>query len=127
MTDFKSPLSRARGLGSARGGTSHWWAQRVSAIALIPLGLWLCLSLAMVAGHDHWQVIEWIRSPISGTALVLTLIALFYHAALGLQTIAEDYLSVEWLKIGTIIVIRLSAIALSASAVLSVLRIAFGE
>lgn len=127
MKDFQSPLSRARGLGSARSGTSHWWSQRVSAIALIPLGLWLCLSLAMIAAYDHSQVVEWIRSPINGIALVLVIIALFYHAALGLQTIAEDYLSVEWLKIGLIIVIRLSAVALSATAVLSVLRIALGE
>ncbi|WP_025769363.1 succinate dehydrogenase, hydrophobic membrane anchor protein [Thioalkalivibrio sp. HK1] len=127
MKDFKSPLSRARGLGSARSGTSHWWSQRISAIALIPLGLWLCLSLVMIASYDHAQAVEWIRSPINGIGLTLAIIALFYHASLGLQTIAEDYLSAEWLKIGAIIVIRLSAIALSATAVFSVLRIALGE
>ncbi|MBF2761263.1 MAG: succinate dehydrogenase, hydrophobic membrane anchor protein [Ectothiorhodospiraceae bacterium AqS1] len=127
MKDFRSSLSRARGLGSARSGTSHWWSQRISAIALIPLGLWLCLSLVTVAAYDHPQMVEWIRSPFNGVALVLVIVALFYHASLGLQVIAEDYLSAEWLKIGAIIVIRLSLIALSVIAVFSVLRIALGE
>lgn len=87
-----TPYSVAHGLGAAGHGARHWWAQRVSAIALVPLMLWLVWALASGAASDHEALTVWLRAPINAILLTLLLIAAFHHAALGLQTIAEDYI-----------------------------------
>ena len=125
--EFRTPLSRARGLGSAKDGTRHWWMERLTAIALIPLTVWLVASLVAIGTADHAQTVHWIRSPASSIALLLTIVALFHHTQLGLQVVVEDYIHVEWLKIALIIAIKLGAIAAAATAGFSVLRIALGS
>src|SRR6185503_10251151 len=89
---LKSELARARGLGSAKEGVQHWWMQRLTALALIPLGLWLVASLVCNAGADHAAIVRWLGSPVTLGALGLTLLAAFYHAVLGLQVVIEDYI-----------------------------------
>lgn len=84
--------STARGLGAAGHGASHWWAQRVSAIALVPLVLWLVLALAGGSAADHKALTIWLSAPVNTILMVLLLTAAFHHAALGLQIIAEDYI-----------------------------------
>lgn len=123
---IRSPLARARGLGSAKDGVGHWWAQRVSAVALIPLTLWFVFSLVAHAGGSHAQVIDWLSSPLVAVPLVLYLAALFYHSQLGLQVVVEDYVHAEWLKLGTLIVLQFANIALAVCAIFSVLKIALG-
>ena len=125
--EFRTPLSRARGLGSAKDGTRHWWMERLTAIALIPLTVWLVASLVAIGTADYAQTVHWIRSPASSIALLLTIVALFHHTQLGLQVVVEDYIHVEWLKIALIIAIKLGAIAAAATAGFSVLRIALGS
>lgn len=87
-----SPYSAAHGLGAAGRGVAHWWAQRVSAIALVPLVAFLVWALAGGAALDHAALTGWLRAPINAILMILLLIAAFHHAALGLQTIAEDYI-----------------------------------
>ena len=89
--DTRSPMNRAIGLGSARKGVGHWWAERTTAIALVPLTLWLVVSLVTLSGRDYTSFVAWLRMPISMVCMVLLLVALFYHMALGLQVIVEDY------------------------------------
>lgn len=123
---IRSPLARARGLGSAKDGVGHWWAQRVTAVALVPLTLWFVTSLAAHVGQDHTAVMAWLSSPVVAVALVLYLAALFYHSQLGLQVVVEDYVHSESLKLVTLLVLQFANIALAAAAIFAVLSIALG-
>jgi succinate dehydrogenase / fumarate reductase, membrane anchor subunit len=123
---LRTPLGRAFGLGSAKEGVQHWWAQRVSAIALIVLGLWFAASLIAHAGADRATVVAWLHEPLSAILAILMLAAVFYHAALGLQVVIEDYVHSEWLKLSSIVAMRLISLALAVAGIFAVLRIAFG-
>lgn len=123
---LRSPLGRAVGLGSAKEGVGHWWAQRVSAVALILLGLWFAASLIALAGADRAAVAAWLHHPLPAILAILMLVAVFYHAALGLQVVIEDYVHSEWLKLSTLVAMRLISIALAVAGVFAVLRLAFG-
>lgn len=119
----RTPLARAFGLGSARSGLAHWWALRVSSVALIPLSLWFVASIIAHAGDDHAAVLAWLKSPISSLAMVLLLVAIFHHAALGLQVVIEDYLHGS-AKFTSLILLQLGAIGFAALGILATLRIA---
>ncbi len=123
----RTPLGRVRGLGSAKEGTEHFWAQRVTAIALVPLALWFVASLAVYTGADHATAKAWLAEPFSAVVMVLLVVTGFHHAQLGLQVVIEDYVSTEWIKVFSIIVVKLGALALGVAAIFSVLKIAFGS
>ena len=80
---MRSPLGRAVGLGSAKGGVEHWWLQRLTAVALVPLGLWFVIAIIRLVGADVDNVRDWVGRPLPAILLVLLLIATFYHAALA--------------------------------------------
>jgi succinate dehydrogenase / fumarate reductase membrane anchor subunit len=121
---MRSPLSRARGLGSAKEGAEHWWMQRVTAVALIPLTLWFTALLIALARSDYNTVIVWLRAPLVTILMVLLLIALCHHMALGLQVVLEDYVQSYRAKIPALVAIRLSCFALAVAGILATLRIA---
>ena len=125
--DLRTPIARARGLGSAKDGTRHWWMQRITAIALIPLSVWLVGSLVAIGAADHAQTVHWIRSPAVSIALLLTIAALFHHAQLGMQVIIEDYVHAEWKKLTALIAVKLLAITIAATAAFNVLKISLGS
>jgi len=91
MDDLRTPLARARGLGSGKTGTEHFWVQRVTAVALALLVPWLLYLLISMAGHDAAHAIALIRSPINAILLAAFAIAMFWHAKLGIQVVIEDY------------------------------------
>lgn len=124
---LRSPLSRARGLGSAKEGAQHWWAQRLSAVALVPLVLWLAFGLAANAGGDYASARAWIASPLVTVLLILVVGVVFYHAQLGLQVVIEDYLHPHWAKITAIIGVKFVAMLSALIGIVSVLRIALGD
>ncbi len=123
---LRSPLSQARGLGSAKEGVGHWWMQRMTAIALIPLSLWFVFSVARFPLLDYATMIAWIKSPLVAVALVLYFAAMFYHAALGVQVVIEDYVGNEGVKLVSIVLSKFALFAFGAAAVFAVLKIAFG-
>jgi succinate dehydrogenase / fumarate reductase membrane anchor subunit len=125
VKSMRSEISRVRGLGAAKEGVQHWWAQRLTAIALIPLGLWLVASLVCYAGADQAGIALWLGSPFTLVALLLTVVAAFYHAALGLQVVIEDYVHARAAKLALIIFVQFAAFALAASAIVSLLIVAF--
>lgn len=122
---LRSHLGRARGLGSAHEGLHHWWAQRVSALALIPLSLWLVASFICLAGADYAVVSQWLSAPFTVAALSLTILAVFYHAVLGLQIVIEDYIHGKVLKFVLLIGLQFAGFAFAAAAIVSLLVIAF--
>ena len=125
-TRMRSPLGRAIGLGSAKEGVEHWWAQRLSAIALVPLVVWFVISIIGLAGADRAAFVAWLHRPLSAVLFVLLLISAFYHGQLGLQVVIEDYVHAEWLKLSSLVAMRLVALGLAVAGVFAVLRIAFG-
>ena len=122
--DMRSPLARATGLGSAKHGAGLWWAARISAVALVPLTLWFVASIIAHTGSDYDTFIAWLRTPLASSLMVLLLIALFYHTALGLQVVIEDYIHSK-AKFAVLILVRLACFALAALGILATLRIAF--
>ncbi len=122
---LRTPLNRAIGLGSAKEGVEHWWAQRVSALALVLLGLWFVIGLVAHAGADRDAVRLWIHQPATAILLVLLLATGCYHSALGLQVVIEDYIDHEGAKILTLVAMRLISLLLAVAGIFAVLRIAF--
>jgi succinate dehydrogenase / fumarate reductase membrane anchor subunit len=123
---YRTPLGRVRGLGSAKEGVAHWWAQRLTAIALVPLVLWFVISLLSMIGADHAVVKDWLSQPLPAVLTVLLVVATFHHAQLGLQVVVEDYVHNEAAKLTLIILIKFAALLLGALAVFAVLKLAFG-
>jgi succinate dehydrogenase / fumarate reductase membrane anchor subunit len=121
---MRSPLGRALELGSAKDGVKQWWLERVTAIALVPLTVWFAVSIVVHTGNDYATLIAWLRTPIATILMVLLLIALFYHTALGLQVVIEDYIH-SGMKIPALLGMRFGCFALAAAGILAMLRIAF--
>src|SRR5689334_8842778 len=103
---------RVQGLGSAREGLGHWWIQRLTAVALIPLVLWLTASLIKHARDDYAALAAWFREPSVSVLMVLLVIALFYHLSLGLQVVAEDYIHSVPVRVPTVALIHLASFAM---------------
>ena len=122
---MRSPLGLALGLGSAKNGVEHWQLQRVTAIALVPLTVWFAASLMARAGNDYAAFIAWLRMPFATILMVLLLITLFYHTALGLQVVIEDYVH-SGMKIPALLAMRFGCFGLAVAGILAILRIAFG-
>jgi succinate dehydrogenase membrane anchor subunit len=122
---FRSPLARALGLGSAKSGVQNWWAERVTAVALVPLCLWFVASIVAHSGSDYAAFIAWIRSPLATSGMVLLLIALFHHTALGLQVVIEDYVH-SGVGLAAIVAVRLGCYGLAVIGIVATLRISFG-
>ena len=123
--NYRTPLARVRGLGSAKSGTRHWWLQRLTAVALVPLSLWFVAALVSIAGAEHAMVVDWLGSPLSAVLASAFIVAIFYHAQLGVQVVVEDYVHTEWLKLTAIVLTKLAAMLLAGASLFAVLRIAF--
>jgi succinate dehydrogenase / fumarate reductase, membrane anchor subunit len=123
---MRSPLGRAIGLGSAKEGIEHWWRQRVTALALVPLTLWFVIAVIGLVGADHAVFVAWVRSPMPAVLLVLLLVATFYHTALGLQVVIEDYIHGEITRLATLLVTRFLCIIFAVRGIFAVLKMALG-
>ena len=126
-SDLRSPLGRARGLGSAKDGTHHWWAQRVTAVALVPLSIWLVYSIVHVATGGYDGYLSWIESPTNATAMVLLIAVSFHHAQLGVQVVVEDYIPGHAMRIATNLIVKFLCYGLAALSIVSILIVAFGR
>ena len=125
MADLRSPLSKARGLGSAKEGSGHFWHQRLTSLLLVPLVLWLGFSLASMP-VDHATLVAWIGQPLVTAALVLLIAVVFYHAQLGLQVVIEDYVASHAWRTIILLLSNLVCLLSGVVGVVSVLKIAFG-
>jgi len=121
---MRSQLGRVVGLGSAKEGVEHWWLQRLTAIALVPLGLWFVISLLAQLGGSYQQTLAWLGAPIPAILMILMLGTTFYHAALGMQVVIEDYVHQEWMKLALLIALRFVCFALAVTGIFAVLRVA---
>lgn len=123
---LRSPMGRARGLGSAKEGTGHWWHQRVSAVALLALTVWFVVSLILLTGADWATAQEWLANKLNAGLMLLTILFTFYHLKLGLQVVIEDYVHGEAMKVASIMIVSGACLAAGLACALAVLDVAFG-
>ncbi|MCP5092118.1 MAG: succinate dehydrogenase, hydrophobic membrane anchor protein [Gammaproteobacteria bacterium] len=120
---LRSPLGKVLGLGTAKDGTSHWWGQRVSAIALLLLGLWFAWMLAITPDFSHAAVVAEIGRPINSILLLLLSVTMAYHSYLGIQVVIEDYVHAPGVKVLTLVLSRFAHVLLAVAAVFAILKI----
>jgi len=125
MRTLRNPLERAINHGSAGSGVHHWWAQRFSAILLVPLTVWLVWTLAVLAGADYATARDWIAAPWNAAMAILLVGATFYHARLGLQVVIEDYVHRRALEVALQILVATAALAGAVVSMIAILKVAF--
>lgn len=123
--DLRNPLARARGLGSAKEGVSHWMLQRVTALGLVFLTVWFVVTVLGLMHSDYATARATLAKPWNAVLLAALLITMFRHAVLGLQVVIEDYVHSS-ARFAAVLVVRLGCYALAAAGVLATLKIAFG-
>ncbi len=123
---LRSALGKTRGLGSAKLGTEHFLIQRLSAILLIPLGIWFCFSIASIPQMDYANFVNWLSSPISTSLMILTVMMCYYHAYLGLQIVIEDYVSDHAVRFSVILAVQILSILMTVISIVSILKVTLG-
>ncbi len=124
--EMRSPMGRALGLGSAKSGFGHWWGQRLSAAALVVLGLWFAVSVLGLVSTDYWAVAAWAGEPLHAILLVLFLGTLLYHSSLGIQVVIEDYVHGPAVHVAALVVNRFVHVALAVAGAWSVIALSAG-
>ncbi len=124
---LRSPLGRVLGMGSAKDGTEHWWAHRVTAVALVPLTLWFLFSLLALPSLDYDTVKTWLSFPLSGLLAVLLVAVLTYHSYLGTTVVVEDYVHAAGTKLLSLLLLRFLYVLAGGASIFAILRVAFGS
>jgi len=123
---LRSPLSKVKGLGSAKEGTGHWWMQRVTALALVVLGFWFMISLVVIGNFGYEHTVVWLSLPLNAVLLSSFVMTLLYHSKLGIQIVIEDYVSPPAWKVGSLLFSVFVHLLLAVTGVFSILRISAG-
>lgn len=124
---YSSPLKKAIGHGSSKHGFSHWWWQRLTAVALIPLTLWFVLSVLCLVGADQTTANAWLAQPLNATIMLLFVLALLFHAQTGLQVVIEDYIHAKWVNLSLLLIIKFASVVMAMFAIISVLKVVLGS
>jgi succinate dehydrogenase / fumarate reductase, membrane anchor subunit len=123
MDMLRSPLGRARGLGSAHVGSTHWWMQRLTALALVPLSLWFVCAVIRLAGASRDDVAAWLSHPLPLVLMLALIVATFHHMQLGLQVVIEDYVQDHMTKLASVLAMKAVTVLLALACIVSVLRL----
>jgi succinate dehydrogenase / fumarate reductase membrane anchor subunit len=124
---LRSPLGQVSGMGSAKTGTGHWWSQRVTAVALIPLTLWFLFSLLTLPGLEYVTVRTWLSFPMSAFLATLLVAVLTYHSYLGTTVVIEDYVHSHGTKLLFLLLLRFLYVLVGGAGIFAILRVAFGS
>jgi len=122
---YRSDLGKVRGLGSAKGGASHWWLQRVTGIALVPLSLWFVYSVLVLSDSSYFEARAWVTSPFNAFFMMYFICTALYHGYLGIKEVIEDYIHTKWLKYLKLIGLQFACIFAAGAAVFSILTVYF--
>jgi succinate dehydrogenase / fumarate reductase membrane anchor subunit len=123
---FRHPIKTARGLGAAKSGLHHWWVQRVTAVALVPLSLWFVANASWLFWADHAAARAFLSDLVNAVLMLSFAVALLCHSYLGLQVVVEDYVGSEFKKLATLVVLQFLHWLLGVAALLAVLKVALG-
>ncbi len=122
-----TPLNRVLGLGTAKGAAEHWWHQRLTAVALVPLALWFAVGLLTLPAFSYAAVAGWVHRPVTSILLILFVGAAAYHSFLGVQVVIEDYVTGKAARVAALMASAFAHTGLTVAAVFSILKIAFGS
>jgi succinate dehydrogenase / fumarate reductase membrane anchor subunit len=120
---MRSPLGRARGLGSARAGAAHWWGQRLTSLALLPLTLWFLCAMIRMTGATREDLVSWMAGPLPIVLMIALVIATFHHLQAGLQVVIEDYVDNDWLRVSSILLVKGISLLLALACIVATLRL----
>lgn len=121
---FMSPLARARGLGSQHEGAHHWMMERITAVLLVPLVMWIVYSILILKGASYEAFIAWMQSPINAVVMMMFMVVSSYHAVMGLQVIMEDYISCHCTRMVGIVFVKVLFGVVAVASVFSILKVA---
>jgi succinate dehydrogenase / fumarate reductase membrane anchor subunit len=123
---LRTPLGRVRGLGSARSGTEHFWHQRLTAIANIPLVIGFVVIVASLIGRNHAAVVQILGSPLVAVVMLLFILSVTNHMRIGMQVIIEDYVHDDMLKLASLIANTFFAVVIGVASAFAILKLSFG-
>ena len=126
MKSLRSPLGTVAGLGSAKSGVHHWWLQRLSSIALVPLTVWFTVSLLSLPALDHVTVVAWMAQSWTALLLILLVLVATYHSQLGVRVVVEDYIHNTGLRTLILVTSTFTHAFLAVAGVFAILKVAFG-
>ncbi|MDQ0315207.1 succinate dehydrogenase, hydrophobic membrane anchor protein [Amorphus orientalis] len=126
MVDMTTPLKRVRGLGSARSGTDHFWKQRLTALANVPLVIFFIVLFISMAGENYETVLDRLSSPVVAIVFILMIASVAYHMRLGMQVIIEDYIHGEPQRVLLLIANTFFSLIVAAASIFAILKISFG-
>jgi len=125
MKSLRTPLGHVVGLGSAKGGVHHWWWQRLTSIALVPLTIWFTVSILSLPSLDHLTLVAWMAQSWTALLLIVLVLVATYHSQLGVQVVVEDYVS-GGMKTLTLVIVTFVHLLLAVAGVFAILKVAFG-
>ena len=120
---YRTEIKRVKGLGTAKHGFSHWWMQRLSAVLMVPLGIWFVVSLMTMETLSPDALMQWLHNPVPAILMALWTITVVYHAALGLQVIVEDYVSAKAVALTLLTLIKFAMFAMVVATFFSLLKL----
>lgn len=126
MKSLRSPLGRVAGLGAAKEGVHHWWLQRLTSIALVPLTIWFVVSLLSLPSMDRVTVISWMAQSWTALLLIVLVLVVTYHSQLGVRVVVEDYVHNSGMKTLTLVILTFVHAFLAVAGVFAILKVAFG-
>ena len=126
MKSLRSPLGLVSGLGSAKGGAHHWWLQRLTSIALVPLTIWFTVSMLSLPSLDHVTVVSWMAQSWTALLLIVLVLVATYHSQLGVRVVVEDYVHNNGMKTLTLVILTFAHALLAVAGVFAILKVAFG-
>ncbi len=126
MADMRTPLGKVRGLGSAKEGTDHFWKQRLTAIANLPLIIFLVWMVITLVGADHGEVVATLSNPIVSLLLLGVILSVCWHMKLGMQVVIEDYIHSEGSKVTLVVLNNFFCIGIGLASAFAVLKLGFG-
>jgi len=127
MDDLRSPLAKSKGLGASQDASNEFWVQRLTALALVPMVIWFCFSIALLPEISYGVLRTWFQSPFNSIMMVLIVLVSFQHAHMGMQVIFEDYISSYGPRVAAILLVKFLSYFLMAVGVFSILKIALGS
>jgi succinate dehydrogenase / fumarate reductase, membrane anchor subunit len=126
MKSLRSPLGAVSGLGSAKSGVHHWWLQRLTSIALVPLTIWFTVSILSLPSLDHVTVLAWMAQSWTALLLIVLVLVATYHSQLGVRVVIEDYVPGSGMRTLTLVIVTFVHALLAVAGVFAILKVAFG-